>query len=152
MAREISRDGLALIKLFEGLRLQAYADIVGVATIGWGHTKTVTKEDVRNRRSINLAQAEALLKSDLKVYENAVDKAVKVPLNDNQFAALVSLCFNIGTSAFAKSTLVKLLNQSNYREAAPQFNRWNKAGGKVVAGLSRRRQHERALFEKAVSK
>jgi len=82
----------------------------------------------------------------VQTFADAVNKTVKVPLTSNQFSALVSLCFNIGIGAFQKSTLVRVLNQGNYGEAANQFLRWNQGGGKVLAGLVRRRQRERELF------
>lgn len=150
--RKINSDGLKLIQEFEGLRLTAYADIGGVATIGWGNTSSVTKADVQKKKTIEKAEAERLLKADVSGFEKAVDTLVKVPLSDNQFAALVSFSFNVGSAAFGKSTLLKLLNAGDYKSAAAQFARWNKVNTKTVAGLTRRRTAERALFEKAPAK
>lgn len=138
-----SQDGINLIKKFEGCRLSAYRCPAGVWTIGYGHTK-----DVRQGQKITQTQAEEFLKEDLKIYEQAVDECVKVPLSQNQFDALVSFCYNCGSGALRTSTLLRLLNEGNYSSAADQFLRWNKAGGKVLAGLSRRREEERALFLK----
>ena len=145
--RKINSSGLKLIQEFEGLRLTAYADIGGVPTIGWGNTNSVTKTDVAKKKTITKVEAERLLKTDVSTFEKSVDSLVKVPLTDNQFAALVSFSFNIGTGAFGKSTLLKLLNASDYKGAAAQFARWNKVNTKTVAGLTRRRAAERALFE-----
>lgn len=92
-------------------------------------------------------QADQLLLDDLAKFCNAVSDMVKVDINDNQFSALVSLCFNIGQGALAKSTLMKKLNASDFLGAAAQFDVWNKAGGKVLEGLCKRRAAERKLFE-----
>lgn len=86
------------------------------------------------------------MKNDLMIHCNNVEKLVIVPLNQNQFDALVSFEYNIGYNAFKTSTLLKLLNQKKYKEAAEQFLVWNKGGGKILAGLVRRREKEKALF------
>jgi lysozyme len=139
--REINEAGLKLIESFEGLRLKAYNDGVGVMTIGYGHTDGVKRGDV-----ITKAQAEEYLKEDLADAIHGVEKAVKVDLSDNEFAACVSLAFNIGTGGFAKSSVCRLVNRQKYDEAADAFLLWNKGGGKVMPGLTRRRQAERKLF------
>lgn len=139
--RQINKAGLDLIKSFEGLRLKAYQDSVGVWTIGYGHTKTATPGMV-----ISEPEAEAMLRNDLAEAQGAVERLVKQPLNDNEYAALVSFVFNLGSGNFSRSTLLKKLNAGNRKGAADQFLVWNKAGGKVLAGLTRRRQAERALF------
>jgi GH24 family phage-related lysozyme (muramidase) len=139
--RQINAAGLRLLKSFEGLRLRAYQDAVGVWTIGYG-----TTAGVRPGQVITEAQAEALLKRDLNRFEAAVEKLVAVPLNDNQFSALVSFAYNVGEGALSSSTLLNLLNRKEYQEAANQFLRWNRAGGMELAGLTRRRRAERALF------
>lgn len=128
MARHINAEGLALIQRWEGLRLEAYRDVGGVLTIGYGSTGP----HVREGMTITEAQADELLLADLERFEAAVDRLVKVPLSDNQFAACVSLAFNIGEGAFAKSTLLKVLNQGRYDEVPAQFMRWNRVGKKVV--------------------
>jgi GH24 family phage-related lysozyme (muramidase) len=139
--RQINAKGLRLLKSFEGLELRAYQDAVGVWTIGYG-----TTSGVRPGMVITEAQAEELLKRDLNRFERAVTDLVKVPLNDDQFSALVSFVYNVGEGALATSTLLRVLNQRNYQGAADQLLRWDKAGGRTLAGLTRRRRAERALF------
>ena len=144
-SRRISSDGLALIKEFEGLFLDAYQDGGGVWTIGWGHTGLTHMDGtVRKGRTITLEEAENLLAYDLRNFEARVERFITVPLNDDEFAALVSLDFNTG--GLGDSTLRRLLNAEKRTEAAMQFTRWNKDNGRVVAGLTRRRQSERNLF------
>lgn len=138
----INAKGLALIKQFEGLVLQAYRDPVGVWTIGYGHTGP----DVKPGAVITRSQAEALLKKDLARFESAVRSLVKVPVNANQFSALVSFAFNVGSGALAQSTLLARLNQRDYQGAANQFGRWVYGDGQVLPGLVRRREAEKALF------
>lgn len=140
--RKINQAGLELIKNFEGRMLRAYQDSVGVWTIGYGHTKGVKKGDV-----ISSEQAEEFLKADLAEAEEWVNFAVTVPITDNEFAALVSFTFNLGYGNLVKSTLLRLLNGDATRTVvADQFLRWNKAGGKVLPGLTRRRKAEKKLF------
>lgn len=136
-----SQQGIELIKKFEGIRYQAYDDGVGVWTIGVGHTKGVVKGD-----KIDDAKVDEYLREDLESAEYAVNSLVKVELKQSQFDALVSLVFNIGSGAFSKSTLLKLLNKGRYDMAADQFPRWNLAGGKILLGLTKRRAAERLLF------
>jgi lysozyme len=95
---------------------------------------------------ITEATAEIMLRKDLAKFEDAVSKSVKVPLKQNQFDALVSLVYNIGPGNFQSSTLLKKLNAGEYQSAADQFPRWNRAGGKVLAGLTRRREAEKGLW------
>jgi lysozyme len=97
---------------------------------------------------ITVDEADAFLEADLKTFEDAVNELVSVKLNQNQFDALVSFVYNVGIGNFKKSTLLKMINQSNFTEAAEQFLRWNKAGGKVLKGLENRRKSERELFIK----
>jgi lysozyme len=138
----INAAGLNLIKDFEGYRLSAYNDGVGVPTIGYGHTGP----DVYYGLTITKARADQLLTQDLQRFETAVNGAAKVPLNDNQFAALVSFTYNVGEGALRGSTLLQLLNAGDYNGASAQFLKWTYAGGQQLAGLYRRRQAERALF------
>lgn len=138
----ISANGVKLIQQFEGLRLKAYQDAVGVWTIGYGHTGP----DVTPGLVISQAQADALLARDLNRFETGVTRLVSVPLNQNQFDALLSFSYNLGLGSLQNSTLLRLLNQRDYAGAAAQFPRWNKAGGKVLPGLTRRRAAEQALF------
>jgi lysozyme len=133
---------LSLIKKHEGLRLEAYLPTPNdVWTIGYGHTHTTKKG-----QKITEAQAEELLRRDIAWAEEAVNKLVVVPLTQNQFDALVSFVFNVGVGAFSKSTLLRLLNAKDYEGAANQFLRWNKQKGKVLNGLTKRREEERKLF------
>ena len=138
---QINARGLRLLKAFEGLRLEAYIDAVGVLTIGYGTTTGVSPG-----MRITEAQAESFLRRDLARFENAVSSLVKVALNEDQFSALVTFTYNIGESAFAGSTLLGLLNQGAYQSAADQFMRWNRGDRGELPGLTRRRQAERALF------
>ena len=133
--------GVRLIKSFEGLRLSAYQDAVGIWTIGYG-----TTSNVYPGMAITQARAEELLRNDLKRFEAAVNQFVEVPLNADQFSALVAIAYNIGENAFASSTLLKKLNKNDYAGAAEEFLKWVYAGGRVLAGLVRRRNAERALF------
>lgn len=142
----INRDGLRIIKAFEGLRLEAYQDSVGVWTIGYGHTSMAGPPEVKAGMKITEAQAEEILKRDLEKFENGVRDRVSVSLNGNQFSALVSFAFNVGLGAFESSTLRRLLNAGDYEGAANEFPRWVKAGGKTLQGLVRRRNAEQALF------
>ncbi|WP_426313523.1 lysozyme [Methylobacterium fujisawaense] len=134
--------GISLIRQFEGCELHAYKCPAGVLTIGYGHTGS----DVTPGLVTTQQRAVELLQLDLAKFEKAVAAALKVPVTANQFAALVALAYNIGGAAIAKSTLIKRLNAGKTQEAADQFLVWNKAGGKVLAGLTRRREAERALF------
>jgi lysozyme len=144
--RHINQRGLDLVKSFEALYLKAYQDEVGVWTIGWGHTGLVHKDGtVYKGRVVTEAEAEGLLKYDMNVFERRVDRLITVPLTDDQYAALVSFDFNTG--GLEGSTLRKLINANHYNEAAAQFIRWDKAGGKRLKGLTRRRISERRLFE-----
>jgi lysozyme len=130
-----------MTKRFEGLRLEAYQCPAGVWTIGYGHTKGVKKGD-----KITLEQAEAFLVDDMKEAEDGVRKLVRVPLTPNQFEALADFVFNLGIGNLGKSTLLKLLNTGDYAGAAAQLLRWNKSGGRELAGLTARRNEEAKLF------
>lgn len=139
-----SERGLALIRQFEGLRLSAYQDSVGVWTIGYGTTR-----GVRRGQAITKAEAEALLRADVQRFELEISRLIKVPVSQNQWDALVSFTYNLGSANLESSTLLRLLNAGDYAVAAEQFPRWNKAGGKVLKGLVSRRAAERALFLEA---
>lgn len=130
----------------EGNVLTAYQDSVGIWTIGVGHTSAAGLPKVGKGLKITAAESDEILSRDLKTFEAGVRAAVKVPLNQNEFDALVSLAFNIGVGAFSKSTLVKKLNAGDRAGAADQFFVWNKAGGKALKGLTTRRQAERKQF------
>lgn len=133
--------GIELIKSFEGCRLTAYRDSVGIWTIGYGHTA-----GVEQGMTITQAKAEGLLKNDLVIYENYVKKYITYALNQNQFDALVSFTYNLGGGNLQKSDLRKYLNAGNLQAAANEFDKWVYAGGIKLSGLVRRRAAEKALF------
>lgn len=138
---DINAAGLALIKSFEGCQLTAYRCPAGVWTIGYGSTGP----QVIPGKKITQLEAEGLLRSDLKRFEQGVS-ALGVELNENQFSALVSLAFNIGVENLRRSTLVKDLRAGDFASAADQFLVWDKAHGRSLPGLVRRRAAERKLF------
>jgi len=145
----INTASLKLIKDFEGCKLLAYVCPAGVPTIGYGHTRTVSRADVGKKR-ITQSEADRLLTSyDLPTYEAAVKRLVKVPLTENQYGALVSFTYNLGETNLSKSTLLKRINaKAPISEIERSWLQWNKAGGKVLNGLTRRRQAEVALFKR----
>lgn len=143
---QTSEKGMALIKQFEGCKLTAYQDSVGVWTIGYGWTQPVDGKPIRAGMTIKQETAERLLKTGLVSYESDVSRLVKVSLTQGQFDALVSFTYNLGARSLSTSTLLRKLNAGDYAGAADEFLRWNKAGGKVLNGLTRRREAERALF------
>ena len=136
--------GTKLLKYFEGCKLTAYQDSVGVWTIGYGHTK-----GVYDGMPITQEEAEQMLLTELEDYEGYVEKYVTVPLTQNQFDALVVWVYNLGPTNFRNSTLLKELNSGDYTAAGKEITRWNKAGGKVLAGLVKRREAEAQLFNEA---
>lgn len=142
----MSDEGLALLKKFEGLELEPYKCPAGVWTIGYGHTAAAGEPYPSTLTKITEAEAEALLRRGLRQYEDAVAKAIKRPIAQNQFDAFVSLCYNIGKKGFRKSTAVRRFNAGNIQGAAEAITWFNKANGKVLRGLTRRREAERALF------
>jgi lysozyme len=144
VSRRINAAGLALIKEFEGCRLEAYRDAVGIWTIGYGSTGPHVHPNSR----ITPQEAEALLLSDLERFERAVDEA-SPQATDNQFAAMVALAFNIGISALLRSTVLREHKAGNHEAAARAFGLWSKAGGKTLAGLVRRRAAESDLYRRA---
>ncbi len=137
----ISNTGIDLIKHFEGCETEAYLCPAGVPTIGYGHIKGVQMGDV-----ITEAQAHEMLVEELEEYESYINDFVTVSLNQNQFDAMVSWVYNLGSGNLRASTLLKVLNSGNYSDVPEQIMRWNKAGGKVLEGLTRRRQAEANLF------
>lgn len=148
---ELNAAGLALIKEHEGLRLNAYPD-PGTGgepwTIGYGHTSAAGAPKVFQGMRILQQDAEDILKRDLKKFERAVAARVKVPLNDNQFSALVSFCFNVGEGNFEKSSVLREVNAKRFANVPSKLAMWNKAAGKVMKGLVRRRADEGRLFMK----
>lgn len=156
MNRRIGAAGLSLVKEFEGFEPKWYPDAAHgwkVPTIGYGHTDAAGNPKYATNKSLVLSEADAtdILRNDIQKYADAVSKAVKVPLNDNQFDALVSFTYNLGPGNLNKSTLLKKLNAGNYDGAANEFGKWVKAGGKTLNGLVRRRKAEAALFRSPVS-
>lgn len=137
-----SEAGIQLIEQFEGLSLKAYQDVAGVWTNGYGNTHGVVPGT-----TITQAQAESDLLFNVAGSEYVVNTVVKVPLTQNQFDALVDFVFNLGSGNFQSSTLLRLLNQNDLVGASNEFPKWNHAGGVVVAGLTKRRLAEQALFQ-----
>lgn len=137
----ISDKGLTLVKHSEGLRLKAYRCPAGILTIGYGHTGS----DVKPGQIITEAKADELLRNDVARFEDAVGKMAG-PTTQGQFDALVSFAFNLGLGKLMSSTLLKKHKAGDYRGAAEQFLRWDRAGGVVLIGLSKRRAAEAALY------
>ena len=146
MTRKTAANGIELIKSFEGLRLTAYKCPAGVWTIGYGYTGLVDGKLITSGMTITAAKATELLKKDLASFEAAVNGCVTAPITQNMFDALVSFAFNVGAGALRRSTLLKKLNAKDYSGAADELPKWNKAGGKVLNGLVRRRMAEKELF------
>lgn len=149
---QISEKGLNLIKSFEGLMLNPYLCSAGKPTIGWGSTyypdgKKVTLQDKEITEEKAFEILEYIANKD---FGSNINKVVKVPLNQNQFDALVSFAYNIGNANFNWSTLLKKLNKSDYIGASNEFLRWNYSNGKVLNGLTKRRKSEKELFDKAI--
>lgn len=146
---QVSDKSIELIKRFEGCTLSAYPDPgTGGApwTIGYGWTGNVDGKPVRPGMKIDQATADRLLRTGIVSYDQAVNKMLKVKVTQNQYDALVSLAYNIGTRALSTSTLMRKLNSGDYSGAADEFLRWNKSGGKVMPGLTNRRKAEREVF------
>jgi len=137
-----SKEGVSLLKKFEGCKLRTYLDAVDVPTIAYGRTKDVKIGDICTQQ-----QAEDWLEEELVEYEGYVEKAVTVPLEQNQFDALVSWTYNLGPSNLTRSSMLRVLNASDYDNVPEQIMRWNKAGGRVLAGLVRRREAEAEMFK-----
>jgi len=138
----ISQEGLALIKKFEGCELKAYRCPANVLTIGYGVTKGVTED-----MEITQQEADEMLNEEIPEYEEYINNMVKVPLEQCQFDALCAWVYNLGPTNLEKSTLLKLLNAGDYHLIPSQIKRWNKAGGETLTGLIRRREAESILFE-----
>lgn len=136
-----SDKGLELIKRYEGCVLKAYKCPAGVWTIGYGHTKTA-----RPGMKITLRVAQELLQSDLQVFEEAVNSLVDIDVTQNEFDALVSFTYNVGSGALRQSTLLRVLNEGYKIKAANEFLKWTKAAGRTLPGLVARRSAERMLF------
>jgi lysozyme len=138
---KVSQECVDMIKFFEGFESKAYLCPANVWTIGYGRTKNVKEGD-----TITEIQADRDLLEELEVFGEQVLNTVKVPLKQNQFDALTSWTYNLGVGNLQSSTLLKELNSKNYNAAGQEMLRWNKAGGKVLAGLTRRRESEAKLW------
>jgi lysozyme len=145
---KLTKQGLDLIKEFEGFRGKAYRCPAGVWTIFFGHTSMAGPPVVKPGMTGSKAEGERVLLNDLKVYEAGVRNAITVDLTPNQYSACVSLCYNIGVGAFRRSSVARFCNKRQWKNAADAFMLWNKAGGRVLPGLVRRRAAEAALFLK----
>jgi len=140
--RAISQEGLALIKKFEGCELTSYQDVVGVWTIGYGHTK-----GVEDGMSITPDEAIQMLEEELLEYEGYINELVTKELEQCEFDALVSWVYNLGPTNLRESTLLRILNEGDKKGVPAQIRRWNKAGGETLEGLVRRREAESLLWE-----
>lgn len=141
---KLSQRGIDLIKQFEGYSSKAYPDpATGGApwTIGYGTTKGVKPGMI-----ITAEQAEKMLRDDVEKFESGVSSLITAPTTQGQFDAMVSLAYNIGLGNFGKSTLLKKHNARCYTCAADQFRVWNRANGKVMNGLTKRRAAERQVY------
>jgi lysozyme len=136
-------NAINLIAKWEGFEPEAYRDVVGIWTIGFGHTK-----DVKEGDKISYYDAIALLKKEVAYFARGVELNVKVPLTQNMFDAITSFTYNLGIGNLKRSTLLRKLNREDYEGAAREFKRWNRAGGKVYRGLTSRRLEEEELFRK----
>ena len=144
---KISSRGLELIKEFEGFSSSAYLDVVNIPTIGWGNT--FYEDGTKVKLGDQISKTDALKLLEVVANRDFADKIfpyIKVKVTQSQFDAMVSLAYNIGTGAFLKSTLLKKVNAGDFIGASEEFLRWNKAGGKEVLGLTRRREREKQLF------
>lgn len=144
---KLSDNGFTLLGELEGIVLRPYRDSVGIPTIGIGSTcyEDGTKVKMTDK-AITKERAIQLAKNVVKSFEEQVNKSILLPMTQNQFDAMVLLCYNIGKSGFARSSVVRNFNLGNIQKAADSFLLWNKAGGKVVKGLVNRRNKERSLF------
>ncbi|HEX6215286.1 MAG TPA: lysozyme [Vicinamibacterales bacterium] len=138
----MSKNGIALVKAYEGCELKAYADAIGVITIGYGHTGQYADRDAE----ITQVEADRILLEDLAKFERGVENLVKAKISQNQFDALVAFAFNLGLGNLKSSTLLKKVNSGD-KTAVDEFAKWTRAGGKVLPGLVKRRAAEAALFQ-----
>ena len=138
---QTSGEGIALIKKFEGCEIEAYQCSAKVWTIGYGHTRGVSEG-----ATCTIEEAEKILVSDLKEFEKYVNDLVDIPISQNQFDALVAWTFNLGPTNLKSSTLLSKLNENDVNDVPFQIRRWNRAGGKILDGLVRRREAEALLW------
>lgn len=143
----INQATVNLIKEFEGFRARAYKCPAGVWTIGYGTTAAAfVGLDPKEGMKITEAEAEKYLHTALHKFSSAIAESIRKPINDNEFGAFLSLAYNIGSGAFKKSSALRYFNAGDKAKAADAILLWNKAGGKTLSGLTRRRAAERALF------
>ena len=154
MPMKLSSKGADLIKAFEGCQknqgggsFRPYVCPAGVLTIGWGHTNNALGKKFAAGDVWTQADCDQALSDDMVAYENVVNNAVKVPLQQHQFDALVSFAYNCGPANPRGSTLLKKLNAGDYDGAALEFHKWCRGGGQVLKGLVRRRAAEALLFQ-----
>jgi GH24 family phage-related lysozyme (muramidase) len=143
---KMTNEGLALIKRFEGLRLDAYRDVGGIWTIGYGHTGMAGEPAVKSQMKITEEEAHAMLARDVDKFAAGVRDSVTADISDAQFSALVSFAYNVGLGAFQRSSVLTAVNARDFEAVPRRLNLWAKAGGRVLAGLVRRRAAEGALF------
>jgi lysozyme len=149
---QVSDNCLNIIREFEGFKSKPYLCPAGVPTIGYGSTRYADGTPVKlSDPPITEAKADEIMHATLGQYEDAVNRYVTVPINQNQFDALVDFAYNAGAQNLRTSTLLKLLNQKDYDGAAGQFGAWVYGGGKKLPGLVRRRAAEQRLFETPVA-
>ncbi len=140
-------DGLDIIKSFEGFSAEPYICPAGVPTIGYGSTWAADGDPVTmDHPAITEAEAERLLRQEVRRTERAVDRLIAAELTENMFSALVSFTYNVGSGNLQRSTMRMKLNRGDYEAAADEFPKWRRAGGRILKGLVRRRAEERALF------
>jgi lysozyme len=143
---KLTREGIALIKRFEGFRANAYRDAVGVWTIGYGHTAMAGPPDVRPGMTIDRAEGSAILARDLEMFAAGVRKDLTRLIGDRQFSALVSFAYNVGLGNFRKSSVLAAVNAGQFEAVPRRLQLWVKAGGRTLPGLVKRRAAEAALF------
>ena len=143
---KLSAAGLATVKEFEGLRLRSYKCPAGVWTIGYGHTSSAGPPTVAPNFEITKADAEVILKRDMRQYENGVNELIQIGITQGQFDALVSFAYNVGVWRLGESTLLKRVNAGRFDDVPAEFMKWTKGGGKELPGLVRRRRAEVKLW------
>jgi len=143
----VNEAALTIIKSFEGFSSDPYLDPIGIPTIGFGSIWTINGDRISmDHPCVNKEQATKLLQREVRHVEAAIRRLIKAELTENMFSAVASLAYNIGTGNLQRSTLRIKLNRGRYLDAADEFPKWRKAGGRVLKGLVRRRIAERNLF------
>ena len=146
---QISPEGIAFLKEKEGFRSDAYYDVAGVLTIGYGHSiyaPSIEEYPIHEGQHITEEEGEKILRADLKPTEAAVNSAVTREITQKQYDALVSFTFNVGTGAFKSSDVLSYTNAGNYQAAGDAFLDYSYAGGEFIPGLRKRREEERAMY------